>query len=103
MKIIEDLCDYIDDEICDAEKYIKHALDAHEDYPEVAELFNMLSAEEIKHMQLLHGQVVKLIDAYRKLKGEPPEDMLAIYDYLHRKSIEKVKQVKILQQMYLED
>ena len=62
----------------------------------------MLSNEEMKHMQLLHNQVVKLIDTYRKEHGEPPEAMLAVYNYLHEKFIEEAKEVKILQQMYLE-
>lgn len=28
--------------------------------------------------------------------------MLAVYNYLHEQSIEKVKDIKILQQMYIE-
>lgn len=62
----------------------------------------MLSAEEMKHMQMLHNQVVKLIENYRKEKGEPPTSMLAVYDYLHEKFIEEAKEVKMMQQMYME-
>ena len=102
MKIIKALDEYIMEEIHDAEKYIKRALEVRTEYPEVAELCNMLSAEEMKHMQLLHNQVTKLIDNYRKTKGEPPAAMLAIYDYLHEKAINEAKEVKILQQMYME-
>ena len=72
------------------------------DYPEVAEVLNMLSAEEMKHMQMLHNQVVKIIENYRKTNGEPPASMLAIYDYLHEKFIDEAKEVKMLQQMYME-
>ena len=102
MKIIKELSDYIEDELCDAEKYIKKALTIKEEYPDVAELMNMLSAEEMKHMNLLHNQVVKLIEAYRKSEGEPPAEMLAVYDYLHEKFIEFAKEIKIMQQMYME-
>lgn len=97
MKIIKDTCDYIDEELHDAEKYIKRALEVKQDYPELAELFNMLSGEEMKHMQMLHNQVVKLIDNYRKTEGEPPASMLAVYDYLHQKFIDHAKEIKILQ------
>ena len=62
----------------------------------------MLSAEEMKHMQMLHNQVVKIIENYRKTNGEPPASMLAIYDYLHEKFIDEAKEVKMLQQMYME-
>lgn len=102
MKIIKCLEEYIHEEIHDAEKYIEKALKIKDTYPEVAELMNMLSNEEMKHMQLLHNQVVKLIETYRKSEGEPPAEMMAVYNYLHEKAIEEAKEVKVLQQMYLE-
>ena len=102
MKIIKCLSEYINDEIHDAEKYIKKALEVREEFPEVAELLNMLSAEEMRHMQLLHTQVAKIIDNYRKTVGEPPVPMLAVYDYLHEKAINEAKEVKVMQQMYNE-
>ena len=77
MKIIEKLCEYIEEEINDAAKYIKHALKIRDEYPDAAEMMNLLSAEEMKHMQMLHNQVVKIIENYKKMVGEPPADMLA--------------------------
>ena len=53
-------------------------------------------------MQALHSAVVKIIDNYRKMHGEPPAPMLAVYEYLHEKSIDEVKEVRFLQQMYME-
>ncbi len=102
MKIIKCLEDFIHEEIHDGEKYIKKALEIREEYPEVAEVLNMLSAEEMKHMQMLHNAVVKIIENYRKEKGEPPAAMMAVYEYLHEKYIEEAKEVKVLQQMYME-
>lgn len=60
----------------------------------------MMSNEEMKHMQSLHSMVTKLIQEYREEHGEPPKEMLAVYEYLHEKHIEKAKEVKILQDMY---
>lgn len=102
LKIIKCLSDYIHDEIHDGEKYIKKALAIREEFPEVAETLNMLSMEEMKHMQILHNQVTKIIENYRKTNGEPPAAMLAVYDYLHEKFIDEAKEVKMLQQMYKE-
>lgn len=102
MKIIKCLTSYIDEEIEDSKKYIEKAIEVKEEYPEVAELFNKLSLEELKHMQALHTQVVQLINQYRAEHGEPPEGMMAVYNYLHEKAIEKTREVKVLQQMFLE-
>ena len=102
MKIIKCLSDFIDEEIHDGKKYITKALAIKTEFPEVAEVLNMLSSEEMKHMQMLHNQVVKLIENYRKENGEPPTAMLAVYDYLHEKFIEEAKEVKMMQQMYME-
>ena len=56
----------------------------------------------IRHvnMDLLHGEVVRQIDRYRKVKGKPPTSMQAIYDYLHEKQIDEAKGVKEYQSMY---
>jgi len=102
LKIIKCLSDYIDEEIHEGEKYVKKALAIREDYPDVAEVLNMLSIEKMKHMQMLHNQVAKIIENYRKTNGEPPAAMMAVYDYLHEKFIEEAKEVKMLQQMYME-
>ena len=102
MKIIKKLSDYIHEEIHDAGKYAESALIYKEDYPDVAAAMYLLSMEEIHHMQILHNLVTQIISDYRKEKGEPPADMLAIYNYVHEKLICEEKEVKIMQQMYKE-
>lgn len=52
------------------------------------------------HITRLHDEVVRIIETYRAEKGEPPADMLAIYNYLHKKHIEKVAEIKRYQEMY---
>ena len=85
MKVIEKLENFIDSEIHDAECALKYK----EPDPTLAKLFYDLSTEEMRHMDLLHGEVVRQIEQYRKTKGEPPVAMQAIYDYLHEKQIDK--------------
>lgn len=102
MKIIEKLSDKIADELDDAEEYAKCALNYKEERPALAEVFYRIANEEITHMNLLHGQVVTIIDEYRKTKGEPPEAMKTLYEILHRKHIEHAAAVKGMLSLYKE-
>ena len=102
MKIIEKICDKIEDELEDAESYVHCALQYKEEFPALADTFYQLSLEEMKHMSLLHDHVVKMIADYRKEKGEPPEGMMALYNYLHGKFIDAAASIKTMQAMYKE-
>lgn len=102
MKIIQELLDNIDEEINDAIKYAKMALEYEDDYPALADAVFKLSDEEMKHMSVLHNQVVSIIDAYRKKNGEPPEAMQVLYNIMHRKQIEHAAEAKAYQSMYKE-
>lgn len=100
MKLIEKLSEMVEEEIGDAKKYAKCALKYKDSDPTLAKLFFDLSAEEMRHMDLLHGEEVRQIEQYRKTKGEPPESMQAVYDYLHERQIDEAKGVKEYQSMY---
>ena len=102
MKIIKCLSEMIEDEIKDAEKYAKKALEQKTINRRTADLFFQLSTEEYKHMNMLHSEVAQLIDEYRRTNGEPPANMLAVYEYLHERQVERAAEVKALQNMYLE-
>lgn len=102
MKLIKKISKMIEDEIEGAECYVKMALKHKEDRPELAKMFYSLSMDEMEHMSKLHGAVVGIIEEYRKEHGEPPEAMMAIYDYLHDKHIKDVAEVRTMQAMYKE-
>ena len=100
MKLIEQLSEYIDEEIEDAMKYIKCALAYKDENVSLAELYARLAEEEMKHMMLLHNQVVLIIEDYKRKNGEPPEAMKTVYDILHRRHIDKAAEAKAAIALY---
>ena len=100
MELIKKLSAMVDDEIEDAKKYAKCALKYRDEDPALAKTFFDLSSDELRHMSLLHDEVVEEIEKYRKAKGEPPEAMQAVYDYLHERQIESAQGVKHYQSLY---
>ena len=102
MRVIEVLSDKIEEEVCDARDYIRLALEYKEDYPELSRTLYNLSNQEMEHMNMLHGEVSEIIKKYKDEHGDPPSDMMAVYDYLHKKQIDKAKEVKTMQTMYKE-
>lgn len=96
MKIIEELTEMIDEEISDAEKYIKCALEKKDSMPTLAQTFFTLSNEELKHANMLHDNVVRIINEYKAKGEEVPANMQAVYDYLHKKRIDKTAKIKMM-------
>lgn len=100
MKIIKCLSELIEEELEDSQKYIDLAMKWKTDEPDTADLFYELSTEEMGHVDKLHQEVTELIDEYRKEHGEPPKDMMVLYEYLHEKHIGHATEIKVKQGMY---
>ena len=100
MKVIQVLSDKITDEIKDAKSYMKLAMAYHEDYPELSRTLYSIASQEIDHMNMIHDEVVTIIKKYRAEHGEPPADMMAVYEYLHKRQLEHYAKVKSLMDAY---
>ena len=100
MKIIKCLSEKIEEELHDADAYIELAMRWKAENPETADLFYELSTEEMGHVDKLHEEVTRLIEDYRREHGEPPKDMMVLYDFLHEKNIGTAMQIKVKQGMY---
>lgn len=100
MKIIKCLSEKIEEELHDADAYIELAMRWKAENPETADLFYELSTEEMGHVDKLHEEVTRQIEDYRREHGEPPKDMMVLYDFLHEKHIGTAMQIKVKQGMY---
>ena len=99
MEIIRRISEKIDEELHDAEKYIKCAFKVREEYPQLANTYYQLSLEEMKHVTMLHDSVVKIINDYKR-ENEVPEAMQILFDYLHDRQIKWAAKIKAKQEQY---
>lgn len=100
MELIRKLAEQIEEEIHDAKHYAKMAAELKSERPQLAQVLYNISIQEDSHQQALHNEVVKLIEQYRKEHGEPPAAMMAVYDYLHKRHVEKLAEARRYQEMY---
>lgn len=100
MKIIQELSEMIEEEIADAGKYAKCAIEMKEENPALADTFYKLANEELGHMNALHTQVVNIINEHKKENGDPPEVMQMLYKILHEKHIANTATVKGMLSLY---
>ena len=100
MKLIQKFTELIEDELESAENYIRMAIKHKEDNPKLAKALADISNDELRHMGILHDEVVEVIAEHRRTAGEPPASMLAVYNYLHERHIDKANKIKMLQAEY---
>jgi hypothetical protein len=102
MKMIKEIVEMIGDELQGAEEYARNAVLLRETNPSLAKTYYDISLDEMKHVNMLHDEAKKVIDDYRKEKGQQPESMMAVYEYLHSRHIEEANEVKGYQTQYKE-
>lgn len=100
MQIIKKLEEMIEDEIHDVKKYAKMAAELKDEYPGLAQTLFSISTQEETHQAALHAEVVKIIQEHRKTKGEPPATMMAVYEYIHNRHVEKMAEARRYQELF---
>ena len=100
MKIISELEDLIEEEIGDVEKYAKMAAKVKDEYPALAQVLYTISTQEETHQAALHTEAVKIVEEYKRTNGEPPAAMIAVYDFIHKRHIEKMANARRYQDLY---
>lgn len=96
MEVIKCMCEDIEKTLTMAEKNVKKAIEYKEMYPIAAKAFYNKSVALMETIKGIHDGVVVMIKNYREEKGEPPEPMLAVYNYLHERQVDNAALVKNL-------
>lgn len=100
MKIIKCLSENIECTLDMAEDNVKKAIMYKEEYPIASKAFFNQSVILMDSIKVQHDAVVAIIEGYKKEKGEAPAPMMAIYNYMHERHINKSAAIKALQEMY---
>ena len=100
MKIIKIISEDIERELDIAEDCARKAVQYKSDFSDVARAYDTLCTTHLNCIKSLHDQVVAIINKYKIEKGEPPAPMMAIYEYLHERQINKTVAVRNLQEIY---
>jgi ferritin len=100
MKEIKELVENINEELEDAEKYARLAVMYKSEDSRLADTYVRLANEELNHSELLHGQAVRIIEAYKAAGQTAPPAMMAVWEWEHKKSIDHKAKVKSMIDMY---
>lgn len=100
MKMIEKIVQQIEEELNGAEMYAKCAIKHKDEDMMMAKMYYDMSLDEMKHVNMLHEESVKLINDYKAKGNEIPEAMQSVYDFLHERHIEHAKDVRMYQNLY---
>ena len=100
MLCIKELSEKIYEELDDAKWYAEKAIKYKDTDKQLGDTYIQISKEEMAHMNRLHDQITRVIYDYRNAKGEPPKEMMALYEYEHNQIIERAAQVQYIISMY---
>jgi Mn-containing catalase len=102
MKEIKELSEMIEEELEGACDYAKQAVVLKDLNPDstLAKTFYDISLDEMRHVNMLHDEVKRIIEKHHREHGEPPAPMMAVYEYLHNRHIEKANEIKAYQAQY---
>ena len=88
MRIIKKMANQMKEEIAGAKEYAKLATHNKTDQPTLAKDYYDMENDELRHADMLHTEVVKLIENQRAIEPTPPV-MLELWEYEHKEYVEE--------------
>ena len=100
MKILKHLIEKSEDTLEEVEWYAEKALHYKADHKPLADVYNKIADMHITIYDMLHKQMVDLIDEHKRMGHTPPHEMQVIYDYEHEKLIKEFAEAKAMVDEY---
>ena len=100
MKILKDLIKKSEDTLEEIEFYAEKALHFKQDHKSLADTYNKIGEMHVTIYNMLHTEMVNLIDEQKRMGHQPPPEMLAIYEYEHEKLIKEFAEAKTMLDEY---
>lgn len=100
MKILSKMISKANDTLEEIEWYAEKALHYKSDHKSVADVYNKIAEMHITIYDMLHKEMVGLIDEHKRIGHQPPAEMLAIWEYEHEKLIKEFAEAKTMVDEY---
>lgn len=100
MKILTHLIEKAHDTMDEIEWYGEKAMHYKIDHKSLADTYNKVAEMHITIYDLLHKEMVNLIEEHKRMGHTPPPEMLAIWDYEHQKLVKEFAEAKTIVDEY---
>jgi hypothetical protein len=100
MKILSHLIEKAHDTMEEVEWYGEKAMHYKTDHKSLADVYNKIAEMHVTIYDMLHKEMVNLIEEHKRMGHTPPPEMLAIWDYEHKKLIKEFAEAKTLVDEY---
>ena len=100
MKILKDLINKADDTLDEIEFYAEKAHVLRADHRHLADAYAKIGEMHITIYNMLHEQMVSLIEEEKKKGVQVPVAMMAVWEYEHEKLIKEFAEAKYLIEEY---
>lgn len=103
MKALTHLIEKANDTLEEIEWYAEKAIHYKNEHKSLADTYIKIAETHIAIYDMLHREMVNLIEEKKRNVQNPPPEMLAIWDYEHEKLIKEFKEAKVLVEEYKKD
>ena len=100
MKILTSMIEKANDTLDEIEWYGEKAMLYRDEHKAIADTYNKIADMHITVYDMLHKQMVDLIEQKKREGPQVPAEMSAIWNYEHERLIKEFKEAKLLVEEY---